>query len=195
MEEKGLRNNYIFTLVKLILFLIIFCFLVEFTREFWRQIRSQEGFDSNLLIVSILSAFAFNVFLVDINNFYKQIQKFFFHSTFFSYLVPSLLIVLGIAYFFLPKVFNKAFDQNLFIFLGGFVSTNHLIFVARENKGYTFTAFINYLFLFSIFFILILILFTLYLKNGFNISLGEIVFNAFRKGAILIQKISIQTFR
>ena len=192
MEEKGLRNNYIFTLVKLILFLIIFCFLLELTKEFWRQMRAKEGFDINILAVSVLSAFAFNVFLIDINNFYKKAQKFFFHSTFFSYLIPSILIVLGIAYFFLPKVFHKTFDRNLFVFLGGFITTNHLIFIARDNKGYTFNTFINYLFLFSIFYILILILFVLYLKNGFNIALGNFIFDGLRRGAVLIQKVFTQ---
>lgn len=168
---------------------------MEFTREFWYEIRSEEGFNGNLLIIAILSAFSFNVFLVDINNFYKKIQQFFFHSTFFSYLIPSILIVLGIVYFFLPKVFNKTFDRNLFVFLGSFIATNHLIFVARENKGYTFTAFINYLFLFSIFFILILILFIFYLNIGFNIPVGDFFLNGFKKGTILIQNILTQTFR
>ena len=195
MEERGLRNNYIFTLVKFILFLIIFCFLVELTREFWRDMRAKESFNVNVLTVSILSAFAFNAFLVDLNNFYKKMQRFFFHSSFFSYLIPSTLIIAGLAYFILPKVFSKTFDRSLFVFLGGFLVTNHLIFIARDNKGHTFNTFINYLFLFSIFYILILILFAVYLKNGFNIALGNFVFNGLREGAVLIQKISTQTFQ
>lgn len=194
MEERGLRNNYIFTLVKFILFLIIFCFLVELTREFWRDMRAKESFNVNVLTVSVLSAFAFNAFLVDLNNFYKKIQRFFFHSSFFSYLIPSTLIIAGLAYFVLPKVFSKTFDRSLFVFLGGFLVTNHLIFIARDNKGHTFNAFINYLFTFSIFYTVILLLLMLYLKIGFVFRVDQIIFDGMKGGAGLIQRIFTQAF-
>ena len=175
MDESGLRNNYIFTLVKLALFLIILCFLIALTKEFWREVKITEALDIKVLVVSILCAFSFYVFIADLNGFYNGIQKFFFHSTFFAYLIPSVLVVIGIGYFFLPKLLNMVFSKDTFVFVGGFVLTGHLIFVARGNQGHNFPTVINYLFIFSILYILNLLLFSVYLKIGFHINIGKII--------------------
>ncbi|NQT28563.1 MAG: hypothetical protein HQ570_03090 [Candidatus Omnitrophica bacterium] len=195
MDEGGLRNNYIFTLVKLALFLIILCFLVALTREFWQEVNTTEAFNVKVLVVSILCAFSFYVFIADLNSFYKGIQKFFFHSTFFAYLIPSVLVLMGIGYFFLPKILNLVFSKDAFVFVGGFTLTGHLIFVARGNQGNNFPTVVNYLFIFSILYILNLLLFSVYLKIGFSINIGRIIFDGMKGGSGLIQSISTQAFR
>ncbi len=195
MEERELRNNYIFTLVKFALFLIVFCFLVELTREFWRELKTTESFSTAVLIISMLSAFSFYVFISDLNQFYKSIQNFFFHSSFFAYLVPSVLVIVGVGYFFLPKIFNITFNKDIFTFIGGFVLTGHMIFIARGNQGHNFPTVINYLFIFSILYILNLLLFSVYLRVGFNIDIGKFIFEGMKGGATLIQSIFTQAFR
>ena len=195
MDEGGLRNNYIFTLVKLALFLIILCFLVALTREFWQEVKTTEAFNAKVLIVSILCAFSFYVFIADLNGFYKGIQRFFFHSTFFAYLIPSVLVLIGVGYFFLPKILNVFFSKDAFVFVGGFALTGHLMFVARGNRGHNFPTVINYLFIFSILYILNLILFMVYLKIGFHVNIGKIIFEGTKNGAGLIKNIATQAFK
>lgn len=195
MDEGGLRNNYIFTLIKLFLFLIILCFLVSLSREFWSQLKTADSASVKTLVISIFSAFGFYVFVTDLNNFYKGIQRFFFHSTFFAYIIPSILILVGLGYFFLPKVFNINFSRSTFVFIGGFMITGHMIFVARGNQGHNFPTAVNYLFIFSIIYILNLLLFLVYLRVGVHIDIGKIIFAGMKNGASLIQSISTQAFR
>ncbi|MCF7874484.1 MAG: hypothetical protein K9L87_03020 [Candidatus Omnitrophica bacterium] len=195
MEERELKNNYIFTLVKLFLFLIIFCFLAEFIRYFVREIHSVAGLDFNILVGSVISTFAFYLLLIDLNGFYKKIQKFFFRSAFFSYLFPSILIFLALSYFFVPKLFNISFNKDLFVFLGGFSLFVHLIYVSRATRGKSFNALINYFFIFSILMVIHLILFGFYLKISFNFGLGEILLNGIQEGTTLIKDIFIKGFK
>ena len=195
MDESGLRNNYVFTLIKLALFLIILCFLIALSREFWQGIKTADAFVTKTLIVSVLCAFSFYIFIADLNNFYKGIQRFFFHSTFFAYLIPSVLVLVGIGYFFLPKILNITFSKDAFVFIGGFALTGHMIFVARGNQGHNFPTAVNYLFIFSILYILNLLLFSVYLKIGLNINIGKIIFAGVKNGATLIQSITTQAFR
>lgn len=195
MVERGLKNNYIFTLVKFLLFLIIFCFLTELTKEFWKEISGKEHFNINVLIVSVISSFSFYYFLADLNAPYQKIQNFFFRASFFSLIFSSLLIILGIAYFFFPKILNLSFNKNIFVFIGGFVFTCHLIFISKEIKGHTFSEFINYLFIFSILYILNLILLGLYLKNAYNIDIGRVALEGMRNGAILMQNTFTQILK
>src|SRR4030042_1718715 len=130
MEEKELRNNYVFTLVKFILFLLIFCFLVKLTTSFWKEAKSRQGLGVTMLMAAALSVFGGYVFLADLNDSYKKIQKFFFRTTFVACLLPSVLIVLMAGYFFIPKMFNFPFNRDLFVYLGGMAFTGHLIYVA-----------------------------------------------------------------
>jgi len=195
MDESGLRNNYVFTLIKFSLFLIILCFLVSLSREFWQQLKIADSASIKVLTISIISAFSFYAFITDFNSFYKSVQRFFFHSTFFAYIVPSVLILVGLVYFFLPKIFDINFSRATFVFIGGFIITGHMIFVARGNKGNNFPTTVNYLFIGSIIYILNLLLFTAYLRVGLNINIGKIVFEGVKSGATLIQGISTQAFR
>ncbi|MDD4954769.1 MAG: hypothetical protein PHP17_01865 [Candidatus Omnitrophica bacterium] len=189
MEEKGSKQNSFFTLIKFFLFLIVFCFVISITKEFFREMRSHEGLNINILFFSALSAFSFYTFVVDLNGVYKKIQNFFFHSSFLSYLIPSFLILMGIGYFILPKAFNLEIDKEIFVFLGGFVVTSHLIFVARDNKGKTFSGVINYLFNFSILYIISLLLFSVYLMAAFEINLSKILVDGLTNGAMLIKNL------
>jgi len=192
MEEKGAKQNSFFTLIKFFLFLILFCFVISISKEFFKEVRAHEGLNINILFFSALSAFAFYTFLVDLNEIYKKIQNFFFHSSFLSYLVPSFLILLSLGYFILPKAFNLEIDKEIFVFLGGFVFTSHLIFIARENKGKTFAGVINYLFNFSILYIINLLLLGVYLMAAFEINLGRILVEGLTGGAMLIKNLFTQ---
>ncbi len=194
VEEGGLKNNYLFVLIKFVLFLIIFCFLAEITKEFWRQIRAKEDFDLAVFILSLVSCFAFYTFVADLNGVYKGVQSFFFfHSSFFALVFPSLLILSGLGFFLLPKVLQFTYNREVFLFTGGFLLTMHLIFIARETKGHNFASVINYLFTFSILYILNLIFFTLYLKISYPIQIGSIILQGAKQGAVLIQTIFTQT--
>ena len=195
MEEKALGNNTIFTIVKLFLFLIIFCFLFEITKNFWGIIRAEQGFDLSVFIFSILAPFAFSTFVVDLNTPYKKMQNFFYRSTTVSLFFPSFLIVLAASYFFIPKILQTPFERDIFIFLGGFAFTLHLIFIAHQTKGKTFSTVINYLFMLSIFFILNIIVLSLYLRIGFTFHLGDIFIKGVKNGAALLQNVFTQSFR
>jgi hypothetical protein len=192
MEERGLRHSYFFTLIKFVLFLIIFCFLVELSREFLKECKSKEEFNLGVLYLSILSPFVFYTFISDLNNTYRKIQNFFFRTSFLSFLFPTLLIILGIGFFILPKVFDFSFNRNNFLFWGGAILTCHLIFIARETKGHNFTSFVNYLFILSILYTINLILFGLYLRVGFSIDLGKVISGGIKEGYLLIQNLFTQ---
>ncbi|MBU0896340.1 MAG: hypothetical protein KKB76_01815 [Candidatus Omnitrophica bacterium] len=195
MEERGLRSNYFFALIKFALFLIIFCFLIELSKDFFKEIKSTQDLKVDVFFLSLLSCLAFYIFIADLNNFYKKIQKFFFRSSFFAFLFSSLLIFFVIGFFLLPKVLNFSFDRDIFLFLGGFILTSHLVFIARETKGSNFIAFIDYLFLFSILYVVNLILFGLYLKVAFRIDLGKVIIDGVKDGVFLMQNIFSQIFK
>jgi len=195
MDESGLRNNYVFTLVKLVLFLILSSFLVEITRELWQELRTREGFNLNILVISMLSSFAFCVFCTDLNDYYKHIQKFFFRSPFVSLLFPSLLVLLSVGYFLVPKFMNTTYNKDIFIFLGGVAFTIHMTLVARETRGRNFVTFINYLFILSILYILNLIILGIYFRIGFNVHMGKVIVEGIRGGAGLIQGTFSQVLR
>ncbi len=195
MQNQELRNNYIFTLIKFILFLIILCFLIKLSSVFWKEARIKEGFSVTILTFSSLALFGCYAFLADLNNIYKKIQGFFFRTETVSYLFPSILILLALVYFVLPKIFNTTFRRDIFIFLGGFSFTGHLVYVARQIKGRTFSAMVNYFFLFSILYIFNLLLLGIYLNIGFPMYLGRVIVEAVQSGAALMQNIFTQFSR
>ncbi|MFH1771440.1 MAG: hypothetical protein ABH872_01345 [Candidatus Omnitrophota bacterium] len=195
MEEHSLRSNYFFTVIKLILFLFILCFLVKLTARLWGELRSQDAFNLDILVLSIISTFAFYTFISDLDGFYKKIQNFFFRAQYVSLFSPSLLVILSIGYFFVPKITNTSINKDIFIFVGGFSFCMHLIFIARQIKGSSFSSSVNYLFMFSILFILNLIILSLYLRIGFNIYTGKVILEGMKNGAILIQDVFTQALR
>lgn len=195
MEERDLKNNYIFALIKLVLFLLIFCFLVEIIKNFLQELQAVRGLSFSVFITSILATFAFYIFFLDLNNFYRSLQKFFFRSTFFSCLLPSLLIILSLSYFFLPRIFNFSVNKGVFIFSGTFALFSHLIYVSKVTRGSSFIPIVNYLFIFSIFFILNIILFGFYLRIIFNFELANVLLSGVQGGAGLIRDVFVCSFR
>jgi hypothetical protein len=194
MEDKisPKRHNLFFTLIKLFLFLIIFCFLVSFTRDFFKIAKATKDLGSSIIFVSMLSTFMFYAFAVDLNELYKKIQQFFFHASGVAYFVPALLILAGLSYFILPKVFHFDFDKKIFVFLGGFILVCHLIYAARDTKGTTFGDFVNYLFMFSILYIVNLIIFSIYLTVAFELDLARFTISSLKGGALLIRNLFMQ---
>ncbi|MBD3269155.1 MAG: hypothetical protein GF379_03095 [Candidatus Omnitrophica bacterium] len=67
--------------------------------------------------------------------------------------------------------------------------------MARELKGGNFSAVVNYLFLFSILYILNFMLFLVYIRIGFFLSIGEVIFEGVKDGASLLQQIFTQALR
>lgn len=195
MIEKSLKNNYFIALLKVIIFVLILCFLVELSKAFLGEARIKDDFKGDIVYLSIFLTFVCYIFIVDFNGFYKKVQNFFFHSGFLSLLVPAVLIVLGIIFFIIPKVFNLSFDKHVFIFIGGFILTSHLIFIARETKGNTFFDIVNYLFSFSLLYILNLIIFGLYLKVISNFDIAKVIVDGTKSGAFLIADLFTQIFR
>ena len=193
MEERGLRHNYIFTFIKLFLFLILFCFLLELTRAFVLEAKSCDGFSTIALFSSVFFSFFFYYFIADLNSPYKNIQMFFFRSPFISYLFPFLLLVVSAIYFILPRAFGFDFDRNFFVFLGGFVFTVHMIYIAHETKGRTFTESVNYFFTLSILYIFNVILLGLYLKIAFKFRLSDVIIDGIKNGTLLIRSLFVKT--
>lgn len=194
MEERIGRSNYLFSVIKFILFLIIFCFVVELAKEFWKEIRGEQGFNSVIFYFSVLSLFLFYTFIADLDNFYKKVQRFFFRSSSVSFLVSAPLILLACGYFALPKLMNFSFSKDIFIFSGGFVVCAHLVYIARENRGYAFSTFINYLFIFGILCIINILFFMFYLQVAFKISIVPVFFAAIKNTAIVIKSLFSQLF-
>ena len=192
MGERALRNNFFFILLKFIVFLLIFCFLIQIAKAFALEVWMKQGLQSKYLLLSILSCFGFYIFIFDVNDFYKKFQGFFFRSAFLSFCISALLVFLGFGYFILPRILDASFDKNLFLFLGGFVLTAQLIFVARETKGTTLADFIHYLFIFSILFIVNLVIFSAYLRVAFKIDILDFMSRGIKEGADLIKTLVTQ---
>ncbi len=195
MEERDLKNNYIFALVKLFLFLLIFCFLTETSKSFIGEFRATQGLDFSTFVLSIVITFAVYIFFFDLNNFYKRLQKFFFRSSFFSCLFPSVLIILALAYFFVPNIFDLSINKDFFVFSGSFALIAHLIYISRITRGNSFVSVINYLFILSIFLILTLILFGFYLRIAFDFELGQVLLSGMQNGTDLIKDVFVRGFR
>lgn len=196
MEEKSLRNNYVVTLIKLFLFFILLCFIIELTKSFFREAKNRENFNAIILVSSVFFSFFFYNFIADMRGPYKNIQMFFFRSAFISYLFPFLLIVSGFTYFILPKILSAgfAFDRNIFVFVGGFIFTSHLIYIAGETRGKNFADYVNYFFTLSILYIFNAILIGLYFKIAYSFSLSQIIIDGVKNGALLIRSMFMRTF-
>jgi hypothetical protein len=190
-----LRNSYAIALTKFLLFLIILCFLVELTKDFIRELKNMERFPVFTFYLSVLFCFIFYAFLADLNGIYAKIQNFFFRNSFLSMLIPSVLILLALGYLVIPKLLSLSFYKDTFVFLGGFIFTIHLIFIARRTKASTFIGFINYLFVFSILYIVTLIIFGVYLKIAFKMPVGGVLISSANRSLSIIKTIFTQIFK
>jgi hypothetical protein len=183
------KGNFFIALIKGFLFLLIFCFALAITQEFSKELNGVKGLQREILLGAMLAAFLFYTFIADLNEVYKKIQNFFYHGTFLAQFIPSLFILLGVGYFVLPKIFHLDFNKDIFVFSGGFVLMCHLIYVARETRGTNFSGFMHYFFIFSILYLINLILFGAYLKIAFDFALGKTLLYGSKAGAILIKSL------
>ena len=189
-----MKNNYIFTFVKFFLFLFLFCFLAEITRKFLYAGSDEGLFNVGVFLASVVSCLIFYIFIADLNPLYKSVQLFFFRTTFVSYLMPFILLIIGIGGFILPKVFNVTLNRDIFIFCGGFIFTAHMIYISSETKGNTFPDFINYLFLLSLLYIINIVLLGLYINAAFKFRIFKVLVDGVAAGGKLIQSIFLQLF-
>lgn len=189
MTEKSSKHNYLVILVEAILFLVILCFLTQISRQFFFSMFGAVGLKMKTFLISVLSCFAFYAFIIDLNEPYKKIQSFFFKSSIFAYVVPFFLFILGIAYFILPRVFDTTLSETLFLFLGGVILVAHLIFVSNELKETTFSGFVNYLFFFSLLYLVVLIMFGLYLRAAFDFNIFDVFVEGIRDGASTLREL------
>ena len=189
MEGTKLRSSYIIAFVKFFFFLIFFCFMIVITKNFVKGLRALPEFQTVVFYLGILSTFIFYIFIADLDGVYEKIQHFFFRNSTFNLVVPSLLILLTLGYFVIPKLFKFAFDKNSFLFLGSVLFIVHLIFVARQIRNPSFIGFINYVFLFSLLYILTLFLLGLYLRVGYNIHLVRVLILSFKESFSIVKDI------
>ncbi|MCP4651835.1 MAG: hypothetical protein GY858_00400 [Candidatus Omnitrophica bacterium] len=119
---------------------------------------------------------------------------FFFHSASLSYFVPFLLVIAGVVYFVFPKLFNVTLSKDLFLFIGTFVFTSHMIYIAAETKGDNFAAFISYLLNLDIFYICNLILLGIYFKIIYRFEVLKVVINGLRDGLFILRSTFVQIF-
>lgn len=194
-EKVAAKHNYLITLIKSILFIVLFCFLVTVSKNFFREIKVIKDFELDALSFSVIATFLVYSFLVNLNNLYDKIQNFFFHGSALALVIPALLVIVGICYFIFPRVFNVSIDRYIFIFIGGVIFVIHMIYVASEIRGTTFPAFMHYLFLFSILYMANLLFFGIYLNAKFNVPVGDILINGVKDGILLIKNIFSQIFK
>ncbi len=194
MEKRGLKSNYIITFINSFLFLLLFCVIYTLTRCFIKALKTNEEIKLWVLFFGLASPFIFYTFFANLNGIYEKIQSFFFKHTFLNLIIPSLLIVLALGYFFIPKIFSFSFNLHIFLFLGSIAFSLHFIFVAYQLKSSTFSGFINYLFILSMIYIFCLVIFGIYLLIGYSFPLKEILGEGIKEGFSLIKSIVLQLF-
>lgn len=191
--SKG-GGNLFFAIIKLFIFFVLLCFVVEITRKFLIEARVANGFTLTTLLYAITSCFLFSAFIADLTGLYKTIQMFFFRSAFASYIVPFLMILTGLACFVIPKIFKMPFSPDAFVFAGGFIFICHLMYVAQETRGGNFSEFAHYLFIFSIIYTINLLLLGAYFNAAFKFNIARVAVDGVTDGAMLLRNIFSQLF-
>ncbi len=187
MAHYESRNNYLITLAKFVGFVIVFCFMVKFSSNLLGKMRGLVDLKLSVFYVSVFTAFVFYLFIADLNNFYDHVQNFFFRHSFVNLIIPSILVILALGYFIIPKIWDISFNKSTFVFLGGFVLTVHLVYIAQQTREASFVGFVNYLFMFSILYIVNLALFGVYLKVAYDFHLGALIFDSLKDSTSLVQ--------
>ena len=177
MAASQSDNNLLVALLKFILFLVILYFAAGFTHEFVLAVHGTADVDLLLLPGTAFFAFGYYLFIKDLNETYKKIQTFFFRTPKLMHLVPFLLIVAALIYFVLIKCFSVPINRGIFIFVGGFIISAHLIFVAGETKGASFSEFAGYLFNLSLYYLVALTLLAAYFNVVFNFNVMKVFFD------------------
>lgn len=189
------RGNFVVNILKFVFFWVGFCFLVTLSKSLFAALIALDTFNVNTLFLAMIAAFIFYTFIADLNDVYKRVQEFFSHSTILSYFLPFSLLAISLGYLIVPRLFNAHdFDRGIFIFLGGFILTAHMMYIARENKGKTFSEFSHYLAVITFFAIINLIFFVLYLRIAFAIDVSSILADGFVDGWQVLNNLALQLF-
>lgn len=194
MEKFGSRS-YLITLGKFIVFVLLVCLIVELARSFVKELRVIEGFRFGVLYLAILSPFLFCEFISDLSPLYNKVQNFFFRNSFICLVLPSLLILVALGYFIIPKLLNISLHKETFVFIGGFIFMTHLIYIARNIKSSHFIGFINYIFLFSMLFIVTILLFGVYLRVAYNFHLWKVIVDSISSGTSVAKSLFAEITR
>ena len=181
------KNSYLITLAKFVFFLIFFCFMVKLTGNLLNDMRLIATLDLKIFYISIFSAFTFYLFIADLNTIYDHIQNFFFRHSFVNIILPSILVLLALGYFIVPKIWSLSFNKDTFVFLGGFILMVHLIYIAQQTRESSFVGFVNYLFMFSTLYVVSVLLFAIYLRVAFPLDIGDLIVDSFNDSTRLVQ--------
>ncbi|MBN2483257.1 MAG: hypothetical protein JXD21_03530 [Candidatus Omnitrophica bacterium] len=186
MAKYESRSNYLITLAKFVFFLIFFCFMVKLTGNLLSDMQSIATLSLKVFYVSIFSALMFYLFIADLNTIYDHIQNFFFRHSFVNLILPSVLVLLALGYFIIPKIWSLSFDKDTFVFLGGFILMIHLIYIAQQTREGSFVGFVNYLFMFSTLYVVSIFLFAVYLRVAFPLNIGDLIVHSFNDSTRLV---------
>jgi hypothetical protein len=105
-----------------------------------------------------------------------------------------LLLIVGLAYLVLPRLFKVNFSNDLFLFLGGFILTSHMMYIAKENKGSTFGDFAHYLLVVTLLAIVNLAFFSGYLRISYDLDFSKIFVDGGKNGFNLLVVTVTQLF-
>ncbi len=192
MEKRELKSNYIIAFINFFLFLLLFCLIYAVSRSFIKTLKASENIRLWVLFMGLSFPFIFYTFVADLNSVYEKVQNFFFRHTFLTLVVPSVLMVLLLGYFFLPKIFGMTFNKQIFLFFGGAAFSLHIIFVAGQLKSTTFSGFINYVFVLSVIYLFCLVILGVYIILGFEFPLKEALMGGVKEGFSLIRSVILQ---
>ncbi len=181
-----MKNNYIFSLLGFVLFLVLSCFMFEATRTFLDKLDSNSA-KVWILFLGAALPLIFYTFIADLDGIYEKMQHFFFRQATIQLLLPSILILFMIAYFVIPKLLRASFNKDIFVCLGGISFVIHLIFAARQSREPGFTGFVSYLLIFGLLYISTLFMLSVYLKIGFNMHLGSLILDSAKSGFSLVK--------
>lgn len=191
-EKRNLKSNYFLSLLNLLLFLVLLCFLFEASRIFIKGLGLNKDFQPWVFFLGLGFPLIFYMFIADLNAIYENVQHFFFRESILSLLLPAMLLLLTLGYFIVPKLFSVSFNKDVFTFLGGFSLTTHLVAVSKNTKGTSFTGFVNYLFIFSLLYLATLIILAVYMTIGYDLHLWDLIVNSGKDGFALTKSIFTQ---
>jgi hypothetical protein len=169
MGENTSGNFFVITL-KFLGFLLLLIFSFGITVEFVKAAHDGVGSEPMLLPAAVFFCFFYYLFIRDLNEPYKAIQAFFFRVPWFAHAVSFLLILTGVVCWALVRFTDIKVDHNIFVFLGGFIMASHLIYVSRDMPRESFVDLVNYLFSFSVYYLIVLVMLGLYFCFIFNFN-------------------------
>lgn len=149
-------------------------FAAGITREFIVMTHDSGDVPEFLLPGAVVFTFAYYLLVHDLNETYKKIQTFFFRVPWLAYPISFLLLFTAGLYLVLIKFFGVVVDRNIFVFLGGFIATSHIIFVSSQTRGVNFGDFAAYLLNIVVYFLVGLVLLGCYFCVVFNFNVFKV---------------------